>query len=307
MKKKLFKLLMIIAIGSLSLLGCKKSESVADQLIEDSPVSSVKKYSRIDTTTVTLNKTSIKYGSSKMLAVMVANASEQTYIQVNYMGSGSYDITGGGYTWPNNLIVTQCHLYKDGAIYESEGSFIGKSISFRRNLPPGRYYLSFTFYNSAYTTPTFVIVPTPQPPAGMIGIYEYLNPTNGQHICSADWEEIGSTAWNWVYERTLGYIYPSASSAPNLKAIYRYYRAGTGSHYTTDQTYGNFTDWQLYAPDKTMGYVSISPVPGMDRPLTKWYSAALDDHYVCIPPVVPEASSLNYVQDSDSFIFGYIQ
>ena len=68
----------------------------------------------------------------------------------------------------------------------------------------------------------------------MLGLYEYYNPTISQHVYTYDWNELGSTSLYYTFIKVLGYTYPSASSAPNLKPIYRYYNAGTGSHYVTD-------------------------------------------------------------------------
>jgi hypothetical protein len=134
----------------------------------------------------------------------------------------------------------------------------------------------------------------------MICLFGYFDPSNGQHICTYDWQELGCAAKGFVFEKVLGYTYPSASSAPNLKAIYRYYKGSDGSHFTTDLL-GNY---QGFVYEKILGYVGAAPTTTLSRSLTKYYNGTIDDHFVCVAPDVPKTTG--YTQDID-FVFGYLQ
>jgi len=152
-----------------------------------------------------------------------------------------------------------------------------------------------------YPTASFTIIAPPTLPTGMIGVYRYNNPVNGQHIITSDWEELGSASLNFAFEKTLGFMCPSLSSAANTKPIYRYYDISTGSHFTTDK----YADFSPLAYEKILGYVGISQTTDMSKALSKWFNVSVDDHFVCVPPAVPLGSG--YIQDTNPFIFGYIQ
>lgn len=112
--------------------------------------------------------------------------------------------------------------------------------------------------------------------------------------------ELGCATKGFVFEKVLGYTYPSANSAPNLKPIYRYYKASDGSHFTTDLL-GNYSG---YVYEKILGYVGTAPTTTLSRSLTKYYNSTIDDHFVCVAPDVPKGTA--YTQDID-FVFGYLQ
>jgi hypothetical protein len=134
----------------------------------------------------------------------------------------------------------------------------------------------------------------------MLCLYEYYNSINGQHVCTYDWEELGSTSSNYNFIKVMCYTYPSASSAPDLKPIYRYYNASTGSHYTTDLL-GSYPGF-IY--EKVLGYVGTSATSDLNRSLTRYYNHYLDDHFVCVAPEVPLAN--DYVPDP-VFVFGFVK
>jgi hypothetical protein len=172
-------------------------------------------------------------------------------------------------------------------------------------LIPGIYYGVISYVDSYYNvinvqTSTLTIIDEPVAPAGMICLFRYFDPSNGQHICTYDWQELACASEGFFFEKVLGYTYPSASSAPNLKPIYRYYKGSDGSHFTTDLL-GNY---QGFVYEKILGYVGAAPTTTLSRSLTKYFNGTIDDHFVCVTPDVPK--STGYTQDID-FIFGYLQ
>jgi len=202
---------------------------------------------------------------------------------------------------------SEMHFYPTNNVAKK---FIGR-VSCNGYFNPLKYYQLFDAIQAlknavgvgqtwTWQTPTLTIVAEPTAPAGMICLFRYFNSTSGQHICTYDWEELGSTNVGYSFEKVLGYTYPSASSATNLKPIYRYYKSSDGSHFTTDLagTYSGFVF------EKILGYVGTSATASLSRSLTKYYRSSNDDHFVCIAPDVPNTTG--YTQDID-FIFGYLQ
>jgi len=249
-------------------------------------------YSRLDTTQSHLRAKSTQLASTFSCT-----------LTANYNGSNSYAMTVNdnvSYVAASTVYT----LYQNGTAIESESISNFNNFTITRTLTPGTYYFSFYQVGVGQTwtwqTPTLTIVAEPAAPAGMICLFRYFNSASGQHICTYDWEELGSTNVGYSFEKVLGYTYPSASSATNLKPIYRYYKSSDGSHFTTDLagTYSGFVF------EKILGYVGTAATATLSRSLTKYYRSSDDDHFVCVAPDVPNTTG--YTQDID-FVFGYLQ
>jgi len=281
MKQFLTLLFFLILIA-----GCNKEQS-ANTTGSTNLLTTKVTYSHTDTTTAHLSVRKIALSSTPSATV-----------QINYAGNSRYTFT----VYLNGALTSDFELYRNGVLYDSNAS---SSNPLNISLTAGTYYCSVRYIDDAdnylyVQTSSYTIVAEPASPAGMICLYRYFNPTSGQHICTYDWEELGSTNVGFNFEKVLGYTYPSATSASNLKPIYRYYKSSDGSHFTTDiaGTYSGFVF------EKILGYVGTAATATLSRSLTKYYRSSDDDHFVCVAPDVPNTTG--YTEDID-FIFGYLQ
>jgi hypothetical protein len=230
-------------------------------------------------------------------------------MQLTYVGSGAYRILVFN-NQTDRAYNCDYDLYKNGSFVTSMNASDGNEMSapYVSVLGAADYTVEIIYYDGPYPGTNgveierlnFTIAAQPSVPAGMLGFYGYYNSTNGQHIYTTDWEELGGNSLNFNYYATLGYIYPSLTSAPGLHAIYRYYNASTGSHYTT-AVLGTYVG---FVYEKILGYASIAATSTMTKGLSRWYAPSDDDHFVCVPPVVP--ISAGYTADP-TFIIGYAQ
>jgi hypothetical protein len=286
--KNIFIFLAVFAFLS----GCKKTSINTIKNDDDNLLTNKVAYSYKDTTTVHIANNKIKVNSS----AAVVSAS----ISIDYVGNNNYKFSV--VVSPDNL-TGGWNLYRNGVLYENVGIF-WQPFTFTSNLAPGTYVLKgdYNIDDKGYelTSPTINVIAKPEAPAGMLCLYRYFNSSSGQHICTYDWEELGCYSHGFMFEKVLGYTYPSASSAANLKPIYRYYKNTTGSHFTTD-IQGNYAG---FVYEKILGYVGTSATATLSRSLTKYYLSSTDDHFVCVPPDVPTYPG--FTQDID-FIFGYVQ
>jgi hypothetical protein len=292
------KKISVLLLAASILAGCQKEKSTTvSKPNNDNLLTHKVTYSYKDTTTTSLAKTSnITLHDASFYFTLTANYIGNDYYTITAKNNNSADVVGPSYS-----------IYKNGVAIESDIPINSgwDNFTFSRHLDPGVYYIiikSYVFDGApiAIQSQNLTIVPEPTAPAGMLCLYRYFNSTSGQHICTYDWQELASCSQGFVFEKVLGYTYPSASSAANLKPIYRYYKSATGSHFTTD-IQGNYTG---FVYEKVLGYVGTSATTTLSRSLTKYYLSSTDDHFVCVPPDVPTYPG--FTKDID-FTFGYLQ
>jgi hypothetical protein len=302
--KKLFYVLALLFFVFAS--GCHKDSSITSTINKDvNNVSTTNfKYIYKDTVTVPI----VTSNKDSKLTINESTPSS-VVISVTYVGSGKYTISAHVNSDPNNSgvyynLVGNQHTYGlSGTVYDASPQ------TNTYTLPPDSYHVAAfwqnaTGYINEYDSKIFTIVNAPQAPSGMVCLMRYFNSTNGQHLCTTDWEELASLSQNFTFEKVIGYLSTTGSpccAAPTMKPIVRYYNHTTGGHLTTDNNSGNISGYVL---EKTLGYAGIYWTENMSGTVTNWHYSAIDDHFSCAAPEVPNGSS--YVQDID-FTIGYIK
>ncbi|WKB53225.1 S8 family serine peptidase [Eleftheria terrae] len=61
--------------------------------------------------------------------------------------------------------------------------------------------------------------------------YRYLQPGNGAHFYTTNWQELNAGINGWVYEGISGYLAPTETA--DSQPLHRYYHAGNGDHFYT--------------------------------------------------------------------------
>jgi len=305
----------IIAFLLLFLFACQKDATKQTTANLSNQISSKQiTFLRTDTTTHVNNSYSLDTSKIKVhiTGLLGPDPVPIMSLGITYAGNGLYNIqpynnqTGKNYDCDYAIYTA----YSGGStLYKDLGRNNGNELTqaYVGSLPVSSYYLQVTYFSgplSGGVDPTekeqFAIYAQPAVPTGMACLLRYFNNTTGQHICTSNWEELGSYSEGFEYEKVLGYMYPNATQGSNLQYLYRYYDATTGTHFETNI----YADYSSYVYEGILGCVGITSSGTLINPVDEWYDATSNDHFNCVPPEVPNGTAYT---KGINFVCGYVQ